>query len=123
MMKISIFCAALGTLAFTGNAIAHHTHAHYEAERTVVINGTIKDFEWTNPHSWVTISVTDQTGVAKDWLLEARGTGALARRGWSKDSLKPGDNVAVTIRPLKSGGSGGLVRAVTLPDGKVLEDP
>jgi hypothetical protein len=123
-MRFPILCSAgLIAVAFTGNAVAHHTHAHYEAERTVVINGTVKLFEWTNPHSWVTLTVVDEAGAAKDWLLEARGPGALMRRGWTKDSLKIGDKVAATIRPLKSGGSGGLVRAVTLADGTVLEDP
>jgi hypothetical protein len=122
-MRLTILGAAVvAAMAFTGNAVAHHTHAHYEATRTIVITGTIKEFEWVNPHSWVTIAVTDPAGVTKDWLLEARGPGALTRSGWTKDSLKPGDKVSITIRPLKSGGTGGLVRAVTLADGKVLED-
>ena len=113
--------AASGML-ISGSALAHHTHAHYEAERTVVLTGTIKEFDWRNPHSWVTIEVLDASGQAKNWLLEARAPASLARNGWTQESLKPGDTVAITIRPLKSGGVGGLVRQVTLANGTVLKD-
>ena len=121
-MKSRLFMAAAVTIALGPNAWAHHTHAHYEAERTVVLNGTVKQFEWTNPHSWLTLTVTEASGQSKDWLLEARAPASLSRNGWTQTSLKPGDKVAVTIRPLKSGGTGGLVREVTLADGEVLAD-
>jgi len=88
-----------------------------------VLEGVVKEFDWRNPHSWVTLTVVNpETGVAEDWLLEARAPAALIRRGWTQDSLKPGDTVAVTVRPLKSGGTGGLLRGVEFPDGSVLLD-
>jgi hypothetical protein len=115
--------AGIGALLFSGGALAHHTHAHYESEANTVLEGTIKEFEWVNPHSWITITVVNEvTGAAEDWLLEARAPVALTRSGWTQDSLKPGDEVAITIRPLKSGGTGGLLRSVELADGTVLLD-
>ncbi len=115
--------AGIAVLVFSGSALAHHTHAHYESEANTVLEGTIKDFEWRNPHSWVTITVAnEETGELEDWLLEARAPGALTRSGWTADSLKPGDQVAITIRPLKSGGTGGLLRSVELADGTALLD-
>jgi hypothetical protein len=113
--------AVIGT-GISGSALAHHTHAHYEAERTIVLNGTVKEFDWRNPHSWITIQVRDDSGQMRDWLLEARAPASLARNGWTQESLKPGDSVAITVRPLKSGGVGGLVRQVTLANGTVLKD-
>ncbi|MEY4878857.1 MAG: hypothetical protein RJB62_326, partial [Pseudomonadota bacterium] len=99
------------------------THAHYEPEANRVLEGTVKDFDWRNPHSWVTLTVINaETGVAEDWLLEARAPVALIRRGWTQESLQPGDQVAVTVRPLKSGGAGGLLREVAFPDGTILLD-
>jgi hypothetical protein len=101
---------------------AHHSHANV-VEDTIVIGGTVKEFEWANPHSWVTLEVVNEdSGERQDWLLEARAPAQLLRRGWKRDSLKPGDFVNVTIRPLRSGGPGGLVRLVTCPDGTELQD-
>jgi hypothetical protein len=117
------FATGIAALVFSGNTLAHHSHAHYESESNTVLEGTIKDVEWRSPHSWVTITVANEkTGVLEDWLLEARSPGALARRGWAEDSLKQGDQVAITIRPLRSGGTGGLLRDVELADGTVLLD-
>jgi hypothetical protein len=83
----------------------------------------VKEFEWANPHSWLTLDVVNiETGEHQDWLLEARAPAQLLRRGWRRDSLKPGDVVSVTLRPLRSGGPGGLVRLVTFPDGRELQD-
>ena len=113
----------LAAASISSGAFAHHTHAHYESEANTVLEGTIKEFEWVNPHSWVTITVVDEeTGEAEDWLLEARAPASLSRNGWTAESLKPGDEVAITIRPLKSGGTGGLLRSVELADGTVLLD-
>ena len=117
------FAAGIAALVFSTSALAHHTHAHYESEANRVLEGTIKDFEWRNPHSWVTITVAnEETGELEDWILEARAIGALTRRGWTEDSLKPGDQAAITIRPLKSGGTGGLLRSVGIADGTSLVD-
>jgi hypothetical protein len=115
--------AGAAMFAIAGTAAAHHTHAHYEPEANTVLEGTVKEFDWRNPHSWVTLTVINpETGEAEDWLLEARAPAALIRRGWTAESLKPGDEVAVTVRPLKSGGTGGLLRGVEFPDGSVLLD-
>jgi hypothetical protein len=108
--------------AFAGNAAAHHTHAHYETE-SVVIEGTVTEFDWRAPHSWVTMTVVNaETGQEEEWLLESRAPGSLMQNGWTQQSLKPGDRVSVTMRPLKSGGTGGLLRSVEFPDGTVLAD-
>jgi hypothetical protein len=115
-----LFCAAAIFAIFP--AQAHHSHANV-AEETIVITGTVKEFEWTNPHSWLTLDVvSEETGEHQDWLLEARAPAQLLRRGWQPDSLKSGDVVDVTLRPLKSGGPGGLVRLVTFADGRELLD-
>ena len=118
-----VLAAGIAAMTVSGAALAHHTHAHYESEANTVLEGTIKDFEWRNPHSWVTITVeNEETGELEDWILEARAPGALTRSGWTEESLKPGDEVAITIRPLKSGGTGGLLRSVVLADGTTLLD-
>ncbi len=123
MKRTALLLAPIAALALTGPAQAHHSHADYYVDQTVVISGTVKAFEWTNPHSWVTLEVmNEETGELEDWLLEARAPSQLIRRGWQRDSLKPGDVVSVTLRPLRRGGSGGLVRLVSFPDGREFQD-
>lgn len=115
-----LFCIA--ALSLAAPAQAHHSHANV-FEETIVIDGTVKEFEWANPHSWVTLEVVNShTGEPEDWLVEARAPAQLLRRGWQRDSLKPGDVVSVTLRPLRSGGTGGLLRLVVFPDGSELQD-
>jgi hypothetical protein len=121
-LLFAYYLASVVVISVTVPAHAHHSHANV-VEETIVLSGTVKAFEWTNPHSWVTLEVVnEETGKPEDWLLEARAPAQLLRRGWRHDSLKPGDFVSVTLRPLRSGGAGGLVRLVTFPDGSELQD-
>ena len=84
--------------------------------------GTIKEFQWTNPHTWIEIDVpaTGTPGAAQ-WGIEGMSPNFLARRGWSRDTLKPGDKVNLTIHPLKDGSHGGSFVRVMLPDGTVMK--
>ncbi len=122
MNRTALPLICMAALSLTAPAQAHHSHANV-VEDTIVIDGTVKEFEWANPHSWVTLEVVNhETGEPEVWLLEARAPAQLLRRGWQRDSLKPGDVVSVTLRPLRSGGPGGLLRLVTFPDGSELQD-
>ena len=102
-------------------ALAHHSFAMFDAEKTVTMTGTVKEFEWTNPHSWLRIMVQDQaTGKPMQWALELGSPAQQQRVGWKSDSVKPGDKVTVTIHPLKDGSRGGGVLSATLPNGSIL---
>ena len=113
--------AALAAAALSVPASAHHSFAMFDAEKTVTLKGTVKEFEWTNPHSWLRITVEDQTtGKAMQWALEMGSPGQQARVGWKPDSVKPGDIVTVSIHPLKDGSRGGQFLFATLPNGTML---
>jgi len=103
-------------------AQAHHSFAMYDQTKVVTLNGTVKDFQWSNPHALVWLLVPSPTGDAVLWSIELpTGPGNLARVGWSKHSLNPGDKVAVDINPLRDGRNGGSLKKVLLVDsGKVL---
>ena len=123
MRTRSICLAGIATLAFAGNSFAHHSHSYYAPAGDVVLEGTVKEFDWRNPHSWITVLVTDEaSGEVQEWAFEGRAPGALSRQGWSPDSLTPDDEISITFRPLKDGGKGGLLRGVILADGTVLLD-
>jgi hypothetical protein len=103
-------------------ALAHHSFAMFDSQKEVVINGTIKEFQWTNPHSWIQINVPDGAGGTKEWSIEGATPNGLARQGWRSTSLKPGDKVSIQIHPMKNGSAGGSLIAVTLADGTKLGD-
>jgi Family of unknown function (DUF6152) len=107
-------------LVASGPALAHHSAAGVDQTRTVTIVGTLKEFKWANPHSWMDIDVTDDAGQTKQWSVEMTAPAYLARAGWTSKTVKPGDKVTVTVRPMKNGDPGGLFVNITLPDGRLL---
>jgi hypothetical protein len=92
----------------------------FDMSQTVTLQGTIRDFQWTNPHSWIWIDVPSAKGAAEQWGIEGMSPNYLARRGWSKHTLKPGDKVSMLIHPLKGAEHGGSFLSVTLADGSVM---
>jgi hypothetical protein len=103
-------------------AWAHHSVAMFDMAHTKTLNGVIKAFEWTNPHAVIWFVTVDDKGAEQLWPVEMTSPGNLARSGWSKHSLNPGDKVSVELHPLRDGRNGGALQRVTLTDtGKVLD--
>jgi hypothetical protein len=127
--EVKMAFRALGLAGFAlallgGPALAHHSFAMFDGDKKVTLDGTIKEFLWTNPHAWVVMMVPDaQGGEAKQWSFELPSPGGLARKGWLPKTLTPGMKVSVVAHPLKDGNTGGSLVTVTLPDGKVLAGP
>jgi Family of unknown function (DUF6152) len=101
-------------------AAAHHSFAPFDMTMEKTISGTVSRFEWTNPHSWIWVDVPNGKGGVDTWAIEGMSPNYLARRGWSKTTLKPGEKVTIAVRPLKSGENGGMFVRATLADGRVL---
>lgn len=111
--------AATAVAALAVPAYAHHSFAMFDATKNVTLQGTVKEFEWTNPHSWLRVMVMDQnTGKPMLWVFELSSPARLATLGMHSNSLKPGDTVSVNFHPLKDGTRGGQFVQATLPDGK-----
>ena len=106
-------------LSCGGSAWAHHSFAMFDQSKQVSIAGTIKAFEWTNPHAFIELEAPD----GKLWSIELNSPNNLVRQGWKRTALKPGDKVTVVLNPLRDGQTGGLFNAVTLPSGQVLGNP
>jgi hypothetical protein len=120
-MKIFVLACCCAIVALlTAPAQAHHSAAGVDQTKTVTIVGVLKEFKWANPHSWMDIDVTDDKGATKLWSVEMTAPAYLARAGWTSKTVKPGDKVTVTVRPMKNGDPGGLFVSITLPDGRVL---
>ena len=113
--------ALLVTIAIGGASVsAHHSFAPFDMQAEKTISGTIKQFDWTNPHTWIWVNVPDGHGGVETWGIEGMSPNFLGRRGWTKSSLKAGDKVTLVIRPLRDGSKGGMFVRATLADGKVL---
>jgi hypothetical protein len=98
-------------------ASAHHSFAMYEPTKTLTLKGTVKTFQWTNPHVVIWILVQPEGGgAAQEWSLETTSPGVLTRAGWTRQSLKAGDRVSVEFSPLRDGSHGGGLNSVTLLD-------
>src|ERR1700744_6528322 len=109
--QIAAAAVALGVLA-GGQAWAHHAFAMFDTSKEVTLDGTIKEFQWTNPHAWVQILVKDASGKEVEWSIEGSSPNNLSRFGWTRNSRKTGDHVQAVVHPMKDGqvGSASLVK-------------
>jgi uncharacterized protein (DUF736 family) len=120
MIFRTVFGAAALTALVAGPSIAHHSASMFDMQKRVEVQGTVKEFRWTNPHSWLVLTATDDANKAAEYNIEMNGPGYLVRNGWKRESLKAGDVVTVTINPLRDGTAGGNLVKVTTADGKEL---
>lgn len=101
-------------------AWVHHSGAMFDRARTVEINGVVKEFSWTNPHSSFKVEVPSAQGEPQLWAIEMNGVSNLVHEGWKRSTIKPGDKVTVTVNPLRDGRPGGWFVSITLPSGDKL---
>lgn len=113
---------ALGLIAIAVPATAHHSFAMFDMAKDVTVSGTITEFRWTNPHSFMHLIVPGAQGVATTWAIEMTSPNTLVHGGWRRSSLKPGDKVTVIYHPLLNGKPGGALVSVKLPNGTVLKN-
>ena len=99
---------------------AHHSFAPFDMQAEKTISGTVKQFDWTNPHTWIWLNVSDGKGGMETWAIEGMSPNFMGRRGWTKSTLKAGDKISIVVRPLRDGSKGGMFVRATLADGKTL---
>jgi hypothetical protein len=91
-------------------AFAHHSFAMFDMQKTITVEGTVKDYQWTNPHVWIDLIVIDPaTHQDAAYSVEGGAIIILSHNGWARDSVKPGDKVSLVVHPLKQGTGGSLV--------------
>ena len=109
--------AMLSLTVFVSGAPAHHSTAIYDSDNPVELSGAVVEWQFTNPHCIIRLEVTDDKGEARIWSLEGGNTAGLFRQGWTPMTLKPGDRIVLTVRPLRSGAPGGNYSDVRWEDG------
>lgn len=116
-MRALSFLCVIGIAVAAGPAAAHHSFALFDMNKTVSLEGRVKAFEWSNPHTWITLEVPNEQKTVDDWLIELPSAGALARDGWNKNYIKAGERLILRINPLKDGRKGGSLQSFA-PDSR-----
>jgi hypothetical protein len=120
MKYLAFMLAGIAGAALSSAALAHHSHAMYDATSEMQIEGTVKEVRWANPHVWLYFVTTGENGQPRTWALEGASINQLARKGWTLDSFKPGDKVKIACYPLRGGGPGCLGGYILQLNGKDL---
>jgi hypothetical protein len=111
-------------LLCASTAYAHHGNSAYDETRTITITGTVTEFDFVNPHTQIFLDVKDGKGNVVRWAVESQAPGIMRRNGWTRTSLKPGDEITITLNPAKNGApvgfSGKKTGKVLLADGSEL---
>ena len=116
--SLSLACVAVSL--FSAPAFAHHSFAMFDQKKVVALDGTVTEFEWTNPHGWVHLTTLGPNNQPLEYTIEMGSVAQQSRVGWKADSLKPGDKIHIEFNPLKDGTRGGTLFDVTLADGQKL---
>jgi hypothetical protein len=126
MHRVFRILLATGAILAAGSAFAHHSRAMFDQTKQIILAGTVKDFQWTNPHCWIQVLVPDPQNPQAapiEWGIEMGAPVELMRKGWKPGSLNPGEKVTIVLNPLRDGQHGGLVISVTGSDGKIIGRP
>jgi hypothetical protein len=118
--KFLMIFALAGSLVASIPLLAHHGNAAFDVGKRVTVKGTVTEWVWANPHCWLKFDAKDDKGNVAHWVAETNNAPDMIERGWSKNTFKPGDEVTVTVEPVKSGNPVGRVVGVVLANGQAL---
>jgi hypothetical protein len=115
----------MGLVVICAPVSAHHGNSAYDEEHQISVTGTVTEFVWSNPHCQIYMDVKDNQGKVVNWAIESQSPGILRRNSWTKTTLKPGDQITVTLAPAKNGAavgfSGNKEGKIVFSDGRILK--
>jgi len=115
-----VFVGVVGLVAVSIPLSAHHGAASFDTSKELTLKGTVTEWIWANPHCFLKFDAKDDTGSVRNWAVEVSNPTDMTKRGWARTSFKAGDEVTVTLQPVKSGAPVGRIRNVVLPNGQTL---
>src|SRR5262245_40373223 len=120
MLRTIVIWTAAAVLLSAVPAMSHHSNSAYQVDQIITLTGTVKEWKWSNPHTWLYMIVDDPKAGKVEWAVEGRAPGVLGRIGWDRTVLKPGEKVTVHASPAKDGSKVGIIARVTKADGTIL---
>jgi hypothetical protein len=118
LLLTALFAVAL--IAAASPASAHHSFSAFDMANQKTVTGTVKQIDWTNPHIWIWVDVSNEKGGADTYGFEGMSPNFLARRGWTRTTLRSGDKITIAYRPMRDGSKGGMFINGKMTTGKVL---
>jgi hypothetical protein len=115
-----IVLAGAAAWVLAAPASAHHSFAMFDQTKEISLTGTVTEFQWTNPHTWIELDVRNAAGGVDHWSLESGSVHTLTRLGWRSKMVKPGDRIGVTLNPMKDGSKGGAMQSIVFADGRKI---
>jgi len=112
---------AIVLLTASDTSLGHHSPAVFDRSREITITGIVREFRWGNPHSWIHLDVEDADGNVGTWSVEMNPATMIARNGWTRRTVEPGDRVAIVVHPLRNDEKGGQYISATLENGTVMD--
>ena len=119
-MRLALFVGAVGLLLFSGPVLAHHGRSNYDVTGTATVKGIVTEFEWVNPHALIHLDVTGENGTVEKWIAETNSPNTLSRQGWSRNTVKTGDEITLFGHRVKGGANYINFSKITFADGRVL---
>jgi hypothetical protein len=119
-MFLGVSIAAVMVLLVSVPLVAHHGAAALDTGKEITLKGTVTEWIWSNPHCFLKFDAKDDTGTVRNWAVETQNPTSMTPRGWSRTSFKAGDEVTVTLEPVKGGQPVGRVLSIILPSGQKL---
>jgi hypothetical protein len=117
---VGVFLGVVGLLLASAPLVAHHGAASFDTTKEYTLKGAVTDWIWANPHCFLKFDAKDDTGAVRNWAVEVSNPTDMSKLGWARTSFKAGDEVTVTLQPVKSGAPVGRLRSVLLPNGQRL---
>jgi hypothetical protein len=117
---MAVFAVAAGLVGAPLPSFAHHGNATLDTNKVLTMKGTVTEWLWSNPHCLLQFDVKTEGGQVVHWIAETQNPAEMVSLGWGKTSFKPGDEVTVSLMPVKNGSPFGRISLVVLPDGKTL---
>jgi hypothetical protein len=118
--RLAVFLGAIGFLLICGPVLAHHGRSNYDVTDTATIKGVVTQFDWVNPHALIYLDVAADDGKTEKWIAETNSPNTLSRQGWSKTTVKVGDQITLVGHRVKGGGTYINFSKISWPDGRVL---
>jgi acetate kinase len=117
---LAVFLGAISLLLVSGPVLAHHGRSNYDVTSTATVKGVVTEFDWVNPHALIHFDVTDDNGKVEKWIAETNSPNTLSRQGWSKNTVKVGDQITLVGHRVKGGANYFNFSKITFADGREL---
>ena len=117
---IAVLILARGFFLTPRPVLAHHSASMFDSAKVIELTGTVKEFQWTNPHVWIQLEVAGPDGAKQEWSIEGGGPNSLSRQGWRPTTFKFGAAVTLRVNPMRDGSAGGLFVGAKFADATTL---